>query len=176
MNHRPFEDWLLDDEPLTAAQALELRAHLRSCAQCGSIAESNLALHSTRRLTPSPGFTERFKARLTDHRRVQRWRQIAGTFVLVFGGLALLYAVLGTAIANALSSPSAWIAGGVGYCIFFLTAFRAVGEVAGVLLRDLPTFISPAGWFMTVAIAGALGSLWIALMRRFARASQGVRS
>jgi hypothetical protein len=176
MNHRPFEDWLLDDEPLTAAQALELRVHLRSCAQCGSIAESNLALHSTRHLAPSAGFTDRFQARLEEHRRQQRWRQIAGTFVLVFGGLALLYPLLGPAIANALSSPSAWIAGAVGYCIFFLTAFRAVGEVARILLRDLPTFVSPAGWFMMLGVAGGLGGLWMALLRRFAHASQGVRS
>lgn len=176
MNHRPFEDWLLDDEPLTATQALELRAHLRSCAQCGSIAESNLALHSTRRLAPAAGFTERFQARLMNHRRQQRWRQIAGTFVLVFGGIALLYPLLGPAIASAVSSPSAWIAGAVGYCIFFITGLRAMGEITRVLLRDLPTFVSPAGWFMMVAATGGLGGLWMALMRRFARAAQGVRS
>lgn len=38
MDHRPFEDWLLYDEPLTSVQKSELQAHLRSCTSCAAIA------------------------------------------------------------------------------------------------------------------------------------------
>ncbi len=31
MNHRPFEDWLLDDQPLTPEQKRDLQSHLRTC-------------------------------------------------------------------------------------------------------------------------------------------------
>ncbi len=31
MNHRPFEDWLLAEEPLTTDQKADLQEHLNTC-------------------------------------------------------------------------------------------------------------------------------------------------
>ncbi len=90
MNHQPFEDWLLEDQPLTLEQQRELQAHLRSCPACTAIAESNLALHSVHMISPAAGFARRFQTRLAHRREQQRWRQIIGTVILVLGGLALL--------------------------------------------------------------------------------------
>jgi antibiotic biosynthesis monooxygenase (ABM) superfamily enzyme len=174
MNHRPFEDWLLDDERLTASQERDLHAHLRLCAQCASIAESNLALHSTRNIGAASGFVQRFTLRLAQRRRQQRWHQTLGTLVLVFSGLTLLYLVVGPAIVDVLRSPSAWLTAAVGYCVWILTAFQALSEVARILLRDLPGFITPTGWSVITALSGGLGGAWIALLRRFAQRSQGV--
>jgi hypothetical protein len=53
MNHRPFEDWLLDDQPLNPSQKRELDTHLRACKVCSGIAESNLALRSARVIAPA---------------------------------------------------------------------------------------------------------------------------
>ena len=86
MNHRPFEDWLLDEQPLTPEQKRDLQSHLRLCTSCSAIAESNLAIHTTQMVSPAPGFTDRFKARLVRRRSEQKWRQIVGTLVLVLGG------------------------------------------------------------------------------------------
>jgi hypothetical protein len=174
MNHRPFEDWLLDDQPLTAQQERDLHAHVRSCTSCAAIAESNLALHSTRKLPPRVGFTDRFKVRLAHWRRDQRRRQIVGTLVLVIGGLAVLYYLVGPTIQEALRSPAGWIAAAARYLVFALTSLRVLSEVSGILLRDVPSFISPGGWLLAVVIGSGLGLVWVFAARRLTHAQQGV--
>ena len=69
MNHRPFEDWLLEDQPLTSDQERDLQAHLRTCTSCSAIAESNFALHSTHMVRPAEGFAARFQLRLIENRK-----------------------------------------------------------------------------------------------------------
>jgi hypothetical protein len=173
MNHRPFEDWLLDDQPLTPQQARDLHAHLRSCTYCASIAESNLALHTARMIAPAAGFTDRFKIRLVDWRRQQRWQQMAGTLVLVFGGLVLLYWLAGPVIQEAVRSPAAWITAAAGYLVFLLTSFRVLSEVSAILLHDLPSFIPPVGWLVVFLIGSGLGLTWIYALRRLVHVPQG---
>ncbi len=173
MNHRPFEDWLLDDQPLTPQQARDLQAQVRSCASCAAIAESNLALHVTRRVGPAAGFTDRFRVRLAKRRTEQRWRQVIGTLILVLGGLGLLYWLAGPVVQDLLRSPASWITAGVGYFLFILTSLQVLSEATAILLRVLPSFISPTGWLgLTLSTAG-LGFLWTVSIRRVARAPQG---
>jgi hypothetical protein len=174
MNHRPFEDWLLDDQPLSPQQARDLQAHVRNCATCAALAESNLALHSTKLSSPATGFTDRFRVRLEKRRREQRWRQVIGTFVLVIGGVGLVYWLAGPFILAALASPASWITVSVGYFLFLLTSLQVVGEAGSILLGVFPKFISPAGWVILTAGAAGLGYLWTISIRRVARIPQGV--
>ena len=53
MNHRPFEDWLLDNAALTPDQKRQLQTHLQTCSSCTAIAEVNLALKSVRLAEPA---------------------------------------------------------------------------------------------------------------------------
>ena len=92
MNHRPFEDWLLDDQPLTPDQIRDLQIHLRGCDSCSAIAESNLALRSARLMSPAPGFNIRWQERLVVARRAQRQRNVIG--ILAFS-LAMALQPLG---------------------------------------------------------------------------------
>ncbi len=174
MNHRPFEDWLLDDQPLTPQQARDLQAHVRNCSSCAAIAESNLALHATRRVAPSVGFTDRFRTRLERRRAEQRWRQVIGTLILVLGGLGLLYWFGAPFVQEVLYSPATWIAAGVAYFVFFLTSLQVLSEAMTIILQVLPAFISPAGWMGLTLAAGGLAFLWVVSIRRAARAPQGV--
>ncbi len=174
MNHRPFEDWLLDDQHLTRQQERDLQSHLRVCTSCAAIAQSNLALHSTRRVAPATGFGERFQVRLAGRRREQRWRQIVGTLVLVLGGLGLLYWLAGPLLQEALRSPAQWVTTVVGYFLFILTSVQVLSEASSILLRVLPSFVSPAGWFIVSLLFSGLGLLWTVSIWRFARAPQGV--
>ena len=174
MNHRPFEDWLLDDQPLTPHQERDLQAHVRSCAACTALAESNLALHVARRVGPAAGFVDRFQIRLETRRREQRWRQVIGTVVLVLGGLGLVYGLAGPMILQALNSPASWITAGVGYFLFILTSLQVLGEATAILMRVLPGFISPAGWAGMILGTAGLGALWTISISRVARAPQGV--
>jgi hypothetical protein len=174
MNHRPFEDWLLDDEALTAQQERDLQAHLRDCTACSSIAASNLALHSTRWAVPKEGFSGRYQIRLEAWRRQQRRQMVLGTLVLVIGGLGLLYALAAPIILQLLHSPADWIAAAAGYLVLLLTSLRVLGEVGGILLRDVALFISPLGWSVLLLTGTGLGVFWVLSVRRLARTPQGV--
>lgn len=174
MNHRPFEDWLLDDQPLTIEQKRELQAHLRNCSACAAIAESNLALHSTHMVAPQAGFSERFQVRLVQRRQEQRWRQIIGTVILVLGGLGLLAWLAGPVIEEALQSPAQWLTTAVGYFLFILTSIQALSEVGLVLLRVVPNFISPADGLAVFFMMVVIGALWVVSIWRVTRIPQGV--
>ncbi len=174
MNHRPFEDWLLDDQPLTPQQKRDLQSHVLNCSSCAAIAESNLALHATRKAQPAGGFTERFQVRLVERRRTQRWQQIVGTLVLVLGGVGLLYWLAGPLVLEAFRSPAAWITTAVGYFLFILTSVQVLGEVSAIVLRVLPNFIPPAVLVLAALIGGGLGLLWTISIWRVARTVQGV--
>jgi hypothetical protein len=174
MNHRPFEDWLLDDQVLNPQQARDLQAHVRTCTSCAAIAESNLALHATRRVGPEAGFTDRFRLRLQKRRSEQRWRQVVGTLVLVLGGLGLLYWLGAPLIQEVLQSPAAWLTAVIGYFLFISTSLQVLSEMTAILLRVLPDFVSPAGWLGLTLGAAGLCYLWTISIWRVARAPQGV--
>ena len=173
MNHQPFEDWLLDDESLTVQQERELQIHLRSCTACTAIADSNLALHSVRLVSPAPGFADRFQPRLAAWRRAQLRRQAFGSIVLVVAVLALLYTLAGPTILEAVRSPVVWLREITTYLVTVLTLVSVFGQVGSILLRNLPDLIPPAVWFAMLAAGSVLAALWITLMRRLARAPQG---
>ena len=173
MNHRPFEDWLLDDQPLTPEQKRDLQSHLRLCTSCSAIAESNLAIHTTQMVSPAPGFTDRFKARLVRRRSEQKWRQMAGTLVLVLGGLGLLSWLAGPVIQEALSSPAEWITTAVGYFLFVSTSLQALGEATAILVRVVPSFVSPAGLFIILMVVSGFSYLCTVSIWRVNRLPQG---
>jgi hypothetical protein len=174
MNHQPFENWLLDDEPLTIPQKRELQIHVRGCSSCAAIADSNLALHATHATAPAPGFRERFRSRLVAWRREQQRRQILGTIILVLGGLTLLYTTAGPMIAEAARSPAEWLTAVAAFLVLLTTFISVLGEVGSIVVRGFAGFVPPAGW-LAMAITGCgIGILWIVTMRRLARAPQGV--
>lgn len=174
MNHQPFEDWLLDDESLTSQQQRELQVHLRSCTACSAIAASNLALHITHLAIPQPGFTERFRPRLAAWKKEQLRRQAIGTVVLVAAGLALLYAVAGPAMLEAVRSPAAWMRDVTVYILSLFTLARVAGQASSVVLRSLSGLIPAGAQWALMAGGFSLGVLWTFVMRRRLRSPQGV--
>lgn len=175
MNHQPFEDWLLDDQPLSIPQQRELQIHLHSCTRCGAIADSNLALRAKRLISPSPGFTDRFRPRLAEWRKAQLRRQALGTIVLVLAGLGLLYALTGPSMLEAVRHPTAWLREITMYVVALFTFVSVFGQVGSILLRTLPSVIPPTAW-LALVFGGCVGAaLWVVTVRRLARSPQGVR-
>ena len=82
MDHRPYEDWLLEDERLTPEQDRDLRIHLRNCPECSALARANMALRSAPVTAPAEGFALRFQVRLAAERKVQRRRSLIGLFLM----------------------------------------------------------------------------------------------
>jgi len=174
MNHRPFEYWLLEDQPLTGEQERELQAHLRGCTSCAAIAESNLALHSTRMVSPAEGFVSRFEIHLARQRKTARVRQIFGALIFVLAGLALLYWYASPFIRDVMSSPAGWITSVVGYLLFMLTSLQVLSELSRVSFHLVLDFVSPLGWFAILFLVSGLGLLEALFIRRFVRTPQGV--
>jgi hypothetical protein len=174
MNHQPFENWLLDEEPLTPQQQRDLHKHLRGCTACSGIADSNLALHTTHIATPAPGFTDRFQPRLASWRREQIRRQAIGTIILVLIGVGLLYALAGPAMLEAIRSPAAWLGQVTSYAVEVLAVLSVLSHVGGILLRHVPAILPPGFWTAMLLAGGVLGATWFVTMRRLARAPQGV--
>ncbi len=174
MNHRPFEDWLLDDQPLTPGQQRDLQSHLRECSACAALAESNLALQSVHMAAPAAGFTFRFQTRLEENRKAVRLRQTIGTLVLVIGGFGLLYWLFNPALTAIVQSPAEWITTLVGYFLFAFATIRVWSEISVILFGVLPEIISPLGWLVVMTAVGGLSLLWTVSIWRFTRITQGV--
>jgi hypothetical protein len=176
MKHRPFEDWLLDDQLLNPAQKRDLDAHLRDCNACRAIAESNLALRSARVVGPAPGFTARFQERLVLARRAQRRRTLLGTLFFSLGGMILLALLTGPTLVSMIGSPAAWLAAMVQALLFIYSTVMAVLEASPVVFRVLPGFMPPFVWLVLLSTLSGLGLLWSISIWRLVRRPQGVTS
>lgn len=173
MNHQPFEDWLLNDKPLTAAEKRELDMHMRTCLHCTALSATGLALRSARAVPPAPGFALRFQERLAAQKVAERRRRLWGILALVITGLTLFGWLTSPYLTVFFDAPIEWLTTGLGYFLFILTSLQAFREAILVMARVIPEFIPPYVWMMIISAAAGLGLLWIVSIWRFARAPQG---
>ena len=176
MKHRPFEDWLLDDQPLNPTQKRDLDAHLRECKVCRGIAEANLALRSARLVAPAPGFANRWQERLVVARRAQRRRALLGSLFFSLGGLLLLAFLVGPIVLSLIGSPAEWISAMVHVLLFIYTTTVAITEAGSVLARVLPGFVPPFLWLVMFSALSGFALLWSVSIWRLMRRPQGVTS
>ncbi len=173
MNHQPFEEWLLNDKPLTPAEKRELDAHLRTCIHCTALSATGLALRSARAASPAPGFAMRFQQRLAAQKLAERRRRLWGVFVLLFVGLGLFGWLAAPYMIAFASAPVEWITSGIGYALFIFTSLEALREAVVVLLRIAPGFLPPYMWMVVISALAGIGLLWIVSIWRFTRLPQG---
>jgi hypothetical protein len=173
MNHQPFENWLLDDQPLSLEEKRELTLHVRDCEHCKSLAETGLALRSTRMRSPAPGFTARFQERLEAQRIAQRRRNFWGVILFTLAGLGAIALLVAPLLARIADTPAEWISLLVGLIIFVLSSIQALVEVGFVLLRVAPGFIPPYLWLIPASGVAGLSLLWAVSIWRLTRAAQG---
>jgi hypothetical protein len=174
MNHRPFEDWLLDDIPVTPEQKRDLDAHLRTCAHCAALAKTGMVLKSARKASPPAGFTMRFQARLAAQKLAERRRKFWGAIVFTLGGLALLVWLTFPYLATFFASPATWISALVEWGVFLVTTLQAMAQAGSVLLNVLPGFLPPFAWMVVLSTFAGISLLWSVSIWRFSRVPQGV--
>jgi hypothetical protein len=173
MNHQPFEDWLLNDMPITVEQKRELDLHVRTCTHCSSLAETGLALKSVRKVSPQAGFTNRLQARLAERKVAERRRRIWGTVLFTFGGLAMLMWLFAPFLASFISAPATWIAALVQWLVFVLTTVQALAQAGSVFLQIIPDFLSPFAWMVILSAVAGVSLLWSVSIWRFVRVPRG---
>jgi len=169
MNHQPFEDWLLNDKLIDPRQKLDLDAHLRVCSYCSALAETGRALHAVKVVPPSAGFAVRFQARLAARKVAERRRRLWGTVLFTFGGLVMLMWLAGPYIVSFFASPATWITTLIGWGVFVITTLQAIAQAGSVILRVMPSFLSPFGLMVLASALAGIGLLWTVSIWRFAR-------
>ena len=175
MNHRPFEDWLLNDLPITSEQRRDLDAHVRTCAYCSALVETGMVLGSVKKASPSEGFSARFRTRLAAHRLADRRRKFWGALLFTIGGLALLLWIVLPHLAALFSSPATWITSLVEWGIFLMTTLEALAEAGSVIVRVVPGFLPPFAWMILFSAIAGVSLLWSVSIWRFVRVPQGVQ-
>ena len=99
MKHQPFEKWLFKLEALSATETQLLQDHLQSCERCVAVADAlNTVEHQFRSAelaSPKPGFTNRWRARLTRRRRIEHQRETTSSIATLSAGLLVLLIVVG---------------------------------------------------------------------------------
>lgn len=174
MKHQPFEEWLLNETPLTPEQKRELDLHVRSCAYCSALIETGVVLRSVKMVAPADGFAARFQARLAERRLADRRRRVWGAILFLLGGLSVLAWLAGPSVLRFLSSPEVWIASIVEWGIFLVTTFQAMSQAGEVFLNILPGFVPPFAWMILASAFAGISLIWSISIWRFTRVPQGV--
>jgi hypothetical protein len=176
VNHLPFEEWLLNNSPVTPEQQRDLDLHLRTCAYCSALVETGKVLSTAKMATPAPGFTMRFQARLAERKIAERRRKLWGAFLFTLGGLVLLMWAAGPYLASFIASPATWISVAVGWLVFIGTTLFALVDAGAVILSIVPKFLPPFAWLVLLSTFAGVGLLWSVSIWRFAQrgAPQGV--
>lgn len=173
MNHQPFETWLLEEQPLNAAQKRELLEHLQVCSVCAALAETGALLRRRNLVSAPAGFSQRFQQRLLRQRARERKQRLWGMILLLLAGVALLVWTLAPVVSWVGAAPAQWLNYLIGYFLFLLTSLQAAAEVFRVVLRFLPGFVPPFFWMVLISTLAGFGLLWIFSIWRLSERPRG---
>jgi len=170
----PFEEWLLNNNPITPEQQRDLDLHLRTCAYCSALAETGWLLSTSKMASPMPGFATRFQVRLAERKIAERRSKLWGMTLFTFGGLVLLMWAVGPYLASFFASPATWISVVVGWLVFIGTTLFALVDAGFVILSVIPNFLPPFAWLVLLSTVAGVGLLWSVSIWRLVRVPQGV--
>lgn len=175
MNHLPFEEWLLADEPPAGEQAIELREHLRDCPHCRELEASWASVHkliqTSEQIAPTPGFTNRWQTRLQaqqqqafsrKHHR-QPWLLLALNFLIA----AALLMLLGFQLWSAFHAPQQLLLVKAFILSIFLTVVNISQDILTALI-EVTVRYPVVLWVFLLGLSGFLGSLWLSVGRQLA--------
>jgi hypothetical protein len=173
MDHQPFEDWLLNNQTISANEKQQLNAHLQGCSSCSALAEVNLALKSVKMTAPATGFADRFQVRLEAQKKALRCRNFWGFLLLTFSVLSGLVWMAWPVIKSVIQSPVDWLASWLSTIVSIWASVEALFQGGRVILKVLPGFIPIYVWFMVLLVAGGWSLLWVFSLMKFTKISQG---
>jgi predicted anti-sigma-YlaC factor YlaD len=175
MNHQPFEEWLLADEPIAPEQAVELREHLRDCPRCRELEASWTSVHkliqTSEQIDPTPGFTSRWQVRL--HAQQQQalsrrfHRQPWLLLVLNLTIAAILLILLSMQLWRTFHTPQQFLLVKAFILSIILTIVDTGQDILTALIQITARF-PVILWVFLLGLSGFLGSLWITVGRQIA--------
>ena len=173
MDHRPFEDWLLNAQTLSANEKQQLNAHLQGCSSCSALAEVNLALKTVKMSAPADGFAERFQLRLEAKKQALRRRNFWGFLLLTCSVLSGLIWVAWPVLKSLIQSPVDLLASWLSTIVSVWASVEALFQGGRVILKVLPGFIPFYVWIVVLLVAGGWSLLWVFSLMKFTKISQG---
>lgn len=166
MEHRPYEDWLLDDEHLTPEQQRDLRRHTANCPKCAALVRANLSLRAAPMARPANGFALRFQRKLEVERKIQRRRTYIGITLLTLVSIGLILWLITPLLPYLSLSPAQLFITWVSTVIYLTTAVQAFGTISNVISRVALDLIPPSAWAIFLVALAGFGGLWLASLRR----------
>ena len=169
MNHQPFENWLLSDEPLSPDDNRDLEEHLEICQHCQDLQEAWSGVldlfQDVPELEPTPGFVNRFQDYLMMEKQMEtsvryRWQSMI-MLTLIINAVAGLVVLLGTQFLTIFDSPISLLLSGIYRLASFVALINVVQNFALTLYHAI-TSIVPTGIWVVLAL-GLVGSVatWI---------------
>jgi hypothetical protein len=165
MNHQPYEDWLLSEEPLLPEQACELESHLRLCGSCRRLSESWTDIQNFFQVVPDvkpqAGFSARWLTRLEEREKKSKQRQSWMMLILTGGVAAFIFILIGINFAMSINQPMQLLLIGTNKIADWLSVIKAINEVSSALLELVSIMIPPVWWVIFAAMISLLSLLWI---------------
>jgi len=174
MDHRPFEDWLLDNKELADGEKRQLEAHLQVCYSCSALVEVNLALKSVTMVVPAAGFADRFQVRLAAQKKALRRRNFWGFLLLTLSVLSVLIFIAWPVITQLLQSPVGLLASWLGSLLSFCASLDAMAHAGFVFFKIAPGFLPAYIWTLALFAACGWSLLWVFSLIKFTKFPQGV--
>jgi hypothetical protein len=177
MNHQPFREWLVSDEPLSTEQTQSLQAHLSSCESCSqmesALNEVELTIRKTYQIEPTSGFTLRWQEHLVKYQAQQQsrlgWWTIGATTLIATGLLALLISQLWSLI----QAPGPYLAVWLDHLVSVISIYYILQNIVSSTNWSVSvyTFI---GMFFLVGIISFMSVFWLAAYRKISLARREV--
>ncbi len=174
MDHRPFEDWLLENKNLTSNEQRQLNAHLQNCSSCTALAEVNLALKSVKLAAPAAGFTDRFQLRLAARKKTLRMRNFWGFLVLSVSAAGLLVWIGWPVIATMFQSPVNALASWLATLMSVWAVVQTMAHAGDTLVKVIPGFIPDYIWAAVLLAAFGWIVLWVFSLLKITKVPRGV--
>ncbi len=177
MNHQPFREWLLSEEPLSTDQSLALQDHLSICEVCSQVEsalkEVEFAIRKVPQTEPASGFTLRWQEHLAEYQSRQRsrwgWVSIAATTLIATGLIILMI----TQLWSLIESPGPFLALWLDRLVSIASVYYLLRNIAGAYTwsTSLYTFL---GMFFLAGIISFMSVLWLTAYRKFSLARRVV--
>jgi hypothetical protein len=174
MNHQPFDNWLLSEEPLPEDDERALREHLVDCDQCRELEDAWLGVANlfaeAPEVEPAHGFVNRWQATLEADKAAiramrQRWQSWI-VLVLIANGAGMALLLMGVQLFNTYDSVTDWVLSWVYKAATAMVLANGFRNAFVTLFRTIPQLI-PTEWWIGIAITLSISTvIWIVSMTK----------
>ncbi|MEN8172180.1 MAG: hypothetical protein ABFS03_04800 [Chloroflexota bacterium] len=177
MKHKPFENWILMQEPLLPDQAAALEEHLRDCQHCREIQQAIVGVEALFQnaieVEPTPGFSQRWQNHLEQEQRdvlINRHRWHSWMALIILGNtIALSAFLLGRQLLSMFNSPAEFLLMWVYRLTSLISSITAARHLLSTLFNTLPGFVPLSAWLLIVGVSGLLALVTMTKLVQFSR-------